>query len=144
VSDYVKEELSAGDVVLARGVSETSLYSLHAHAAATVVPTLFEAGFPWQALEAMLVKTPAIVSRIPAVMERLARFGIDAAGLRLFDPYDVGTLAIHMREALVARESIVRDQEAVRAKLFEYSWNDTADAYFGVMDAELARLAASA
>jgi glycosyltransferase involved in cell wall biosynthesis len=105
------------------------------------VPTRFEGGFPWQALEAMLVDTPAILSRIPAVTERLERFDIDAAGLRLFEPDDVGALAGHMREALVARERLVRDQERAKAALLRYCWNDVADAYFQVIEQHLERLA---
>jgi glycosyltransferase involved in cell wall biosynthesis len=140
VGDYVKCNPLASRLVVAKDVPERNLYSLHAHAVATVVPTRFEGGFPWQALEAMLMNTPAIVSRIPAVTERLTRFEIDSAGLRLFDPDDVTALTRHMRDALVARDEIVRDQEGAKAKLFRYSWNDVADAYFRVIEEHLRRL----
>ena len=54
---------SSERVVIAKDVTEEQLYALHAHAAATVVPTLFEGGFPWQGLEAMLMNTPAITAK---------------------------------------------------------------------------------
>jgi glycosyltransferase involved in cell wall biosynthesis len=130
----------ADHIVFARDVSEEALYALHAYAAATVVPTLFEGGFPWQSLEAMLMDTPAIMSDINAVSERVAAFGIDPTGLRRFEPFDVDALASHMRDALADRAELVRGQRPARDALFRYQWDDVAHAYFRVISDRLQQL----
>jgi glycosyltransferase involved in cell wall biosynthesis len=143
VSRYIREGELEAHVVLAKDVSEETLYALHAYAAATAVPTLFEGGFPWQALEAMLMDTPAILSNIDAISERLSAFGVDSTGLRLFDPMDAGALADHMRDALTDRASLVREQSAVKEALFQYQWNDVARAYFRRISERLGELAST-
>jgi glycosyltransferase involved in cell wall biosynthesis len=140
---FFEERALSDRVVFARDVGEEALYALHAHATATIVPTLFEGGFPWQSLEAMLMDTPAIMSDIDAVSERVAAFGIDPTGLRRFKPFDVETLAAHMRDALADREGLVRDQQPARDALFRYQWDDVARAYFRVISDRLQQLAAA-
>jgi len=137
VQRYIDDNELAPRVVLAKDVNEETLYALHAYAAATVVPTLFEGGFPWQGLEAMLMDTPAIMSKIDAVSERLAAFAIDTAGLRLFDPHDVATLTRHMHDALDDRAALVEGQRPVKDALFRYSWDDVAKAYFKTISGRL-------
>lgn len=134
---YFKQYGLAEHVVFAKDVSEEALYALHAYASATVVPTLFEGGFPWQALEAMLMDTPAILSNIDAVSERLSAFSIDPSGLRRFDPYDVPALVEHMRDALIDRHAMVREQRAVKESLFRHQWQDVARSYFQVISDRL-------
>ncbi len=133
VSRYIAENQLDTHIVLAKDVAEETLYALHAYAVATTVPTLFEGGFPWQALEAMLMDTPAIVSNIDAVSERLSAFGIEPGGLRLFEPLDAESLKAHMRDALNDRASLVREQRSAKEALFQHQWNDVADAYFDLI-----------
>jgi glycosyltransferase involved in cell wall biosynthesis len=133
VAEYIVRNRLTDRVVLVRDVSEEALYALHAYAAATVVPTLFEGGFPWQALEAMLMNTPVILSRIEAVSERLSAFGIDVGGLHLFEPQDHDTLAAYMSEVLRDRTAFVTRQQTVKQALFAYGWQDVARSYFEVM-----------
>jgi glycosyltransferase involved in cell wall biosynthesis len=137
VHDYIKRNGLDKYMILAKDVGEEMLYALHAYAAATVVPTLFEGGFPWQALEAMLMDTPAILSNIAAVTERLSTFNIDAAGLLRFDPYDVPQLVRHMHNVLQNREAVVLRQATAKTRLFEYRWADVARAYYQVMSDHL-------
>jgi glycosyltransferase involved in cell wall biosynthesis len=144
VAQYISENQLDQRVVLAKDISEETLYAMHAYATATTVPTLFEGGFPWQALEAMLMNTPAILSNIEAVSERLAAFGIDSSGLRLFEPMDVVTLTRHMQEALSDRAGLVRQQSAVVESIFRHQWKDVASAYFRVMTDRLQSLALDA
>jgi glycosyltransferase involved in cell wall biosynthesis len=139
VQRYIEDNRLAPWIVLAKDVSEETLYALHANAVATVVPTLLEGGFPWQGLEAMLMDTPAILSDIAVVSERLSAFGIDPAGLRLFPPHDTARLAGHMRDALVDRAAIVPQQRAVKEGLFRYTWDDVAFAYYATISKELVR-----
>jgi glycosyltransferase involved in cell wall biosynthesis len=137
VADYIVRNRLSERVILVRDVSEEDLYALHAYAAATVVPTLFEGGFPWQALEAMLMETPVILSRIEAVSERLSAFGIDDGGLHLFEPHDHESLAAYMSEALTERAAFVASQQPVKTALFAYGWDDVARSYFEIMSRRL-------
>lgn len=130
VESYLRDNHLAESIVLARDVPEEVLYGLHAYAAATTVPTLFEGGFPWQALEAMVMGTPAILSKIEAVTERLAAFGIRSDGLHLFEPLDVDGLAHLMRTALSDREGMVHCQATAADALVRYQWKDVAHAYY--------------
>jgi glycosyltransferase involved in cell wall biosynthesis len=133
VDRYIQESSLGERVILARDVPEEALYALHAYAAATTVPTLFEGGFPWQALEAMVMGTPAILSSIEAVTERLAAFGIPAEGLHLFDPFDATALAELMRNALTHRNEMVRRQASATEALLQHQWKDVAEAYAETM-----------
>jgi glycosyltransferase involved in cell wall biosynthesis len=139
VDRYIRESGLGERVILARDVPEENLYALHAYAAATTVPTLFEGGFPWQALEAMVMGTPAIVANIEAVTERLAAFGIRPDGLHLFEPLDADGLSHLMRAALSDRDALVRSQSAATEALLRYQWKDVAHAYFETMSGRLGR-----
>ncbi len=138
VDRYLRENHLDQAIVLARDVPEEMLYGLHAFAAATTVPTLFEGGFPWQALEAMVMGTPAILSNIEAVTERLTAFGIQPDGLHLFEPLDETALASLMRSALSSRDELVRLQAAAAQALLRYQWKDVARAYFETISGRLA------
>ena len=52
-------------------ISQEDLYGLYELADLSVVPTLSEGGFPWQALEAIYCSCPVVLSDIPVVRERL-------------------------------------------------------------------------
>ena len=54
-------------VICLSTVSENELFSIYRYAAAVVVPTLFEGGFPLQACEAIYMDTPLVLSDIPVV-----------------------------------------------------------------------------
>jgi glycosyltransferase involved in cell wall biosynthesis len=129
-NDDLKEK-----IVLTGDVPEIDLYSLHKYALATVVPTLFEGGFPWQGLEAMLMDTPAIMSKIPVVIERLQYAGIDPdnCGLKLFEPEDYIKLADIIIDVMKDRQKVVKDQQYVKDKLFKYTWDDTSRAYYKIL-----------
>jgi glycosyltransferase involved in cell wall biosynthesis len=138
VECYLRDNHLEEAIVLARDVPEEVLYGLHAYAAATTVPTLFEGGFPWQALEAMVMGTPAILSNIEAVTERVTAFGIRPDGLHLFEPLDVDALARLMKDALTDRDGLVRRQTAAADALLRYQWKDVAHAYFETISSRLA------
>jgi len=131
---YIEENRLKDRIILTGDVPEVDLYSLHKHALATVVPTLFEGGFPWQGLEAMLMDTPAIMSRIPVVLERLKFAGIDTenCGLKLFNPVNEYELVEKILEVLENRNQAVTDQLPVKEKLFAYNWDDVSHQYYKI------------
>ncbi|HEY4715601.1 MAG TPA: glycosyltransferase [bacterium] len=132
--NYIEENGLKKKIVLTGDVPEVDLYSLHKYALATVVPTLFEGGFPWQGLEAMLMDAPAIMSRIPVVLERLKFAGIDPGncGLKMFSPEDEHELAEKILEVLKDRDRAVIDQLPVKEKLFAYTWDDVSHQYYKI------------
>ncbi len=128
-------------IILTGDVPEIDLYSLHKYALATVVPTLFEGGFPWQGLEAMLMDTPAIMSKIPVTIERLKFNGFDPenCGLKLFDPENAEELASRVLDVMKDREKAVLEQSGVKEKLFSYTWDDVSRQYYKLFTELLSR-----
>lgn len=77
-------------------------------AVCSVNPTLFEGGFPFTFTEAYSVGTPSVMSRIPAVMERMPDG--DLADLMLFDPYDPEAMADRILYAMENRDELLARQ----------------------------------
>lgn len=119
-------------IILTGELSEVDMYSLYRHAALTVVPTLAESSFPWQALEAMTMEVPVIVSRIPVVEERLRFHGLaaDTCGLLLFEPLDEDALARMIIHVLAQRTHVLSKQKMLRETLLAYDWHQFSDRYF--------------
>lgn len=95
-------------------------------AAVTVVPTLFEGGFPFPFGESMSVGTPVVMSSIPVTREVVPP---DLAPLMLFDPYDPGDIAEKMAWALDHRQELAERQQALYDNLRHRTWNDVAQEY---------------
>ncbi len=106
-------------IILTGEISEVEMYGLYRYAALAAVPTLSEGGFPWQALEAMAMEIPVIVSRIPVVEERLRYHGLqpETCGLPLFEPHDENVLAQTIIWVLTHRAQAVSEQKTVRDTL---------------------------
>lgn len=121
-------------IVLTGEISEAEMYGLYRYAALAAVPTLSEGGFPWQALEAMAMGIPVIVSRIPVVEERLRYHGLqpETCGLPMFDPHDESALAQAIIRVLGRRSEAVSEQKAVRETLLAYDWHQLGERYFGL------------
>jgi glycosyltransferase involved in cell wall biosynthesis len=105
-----------------RGESSPDLPELHRHAAALVIPSLYE-GFGLPALEAMHAGTPVIAGRTAGLAEVCG----DAA--RLVDPRDAGSI----EQALVDVASTPPLREALRRRGLEraarFSWEQCARAH---------------
>lgn len=135
VHRYAHENHLQSHIVQTGDVPEADLFALHKYAAATVVPTLFEGGFPWQGMEAMFMDTPAIMSRIPVVVERIRSIGLDPerCGLKLFDPEDAQELALIIIEGLRDRQRIVEEQSLLKMRLLSYNWDDVSRQYYDLL-----------
>lgn len=126
----VKRENLRQRLVMLSDISDSDLYAAYREARMVVVPTLFEGGFPWQAMEAMACSVPVAMADIPVVRERLKVCGIEKSDdLLLFEPFDYNTLEGHMKTALSSRDIIVEAQHAIYMKINEYSWEDCAREY---------------
>jgi len=123
-------------VVSTGDLSEAQMVAVYRDADLVVVPTLSEGGFPWQALEAMTMDVPVVLSRIPVVVERLARHGYstETCALRLFEPTDDHALARAIGEVLDDPHAVRHEQAAVRRALLAWNWRDVARAYHVILN----------
>lgn len=123
-----------GRIILTGEISEVDMYSLYRYAALVAVPTLAESSFPWQALEAMAMEVPVIVSRIPVVEERLRYHDLsaDTCGLLMFEPRNENTLAQMIIHVLVNRAQVLSEQKTLRDTLLAYDWHQLNDRYFSL------------
>lgn len=119
-------------IIFCKSVPELDLYSLYAHAEAITVTSLFEGGFPLQALEALMMDTPVIMAKIPVTLERLAHEGLaqESCGLLLYSPEDENGLAEGIRAILRDRGKVVQNQERAKRKLLSYTWDDVSREYY--------------
>jgi len=139
VDQLIRENHLESAVVLTGDLSEYELYAFHKFAVATVVPSLFEGGFPWQGLEAMAMGTPAIMAKIPVTLERLQFLGFDpqTCGLSLFEPQNVGDLVSQIKQVLSDRAQIVTQQEKIKSELLKYTWKEAGERYFQILNTKM-------
>ncbi len=129
---YAKQYGLLANVIQCGDVAEYELYSLYRAAEMTVSSSLFEGGFPLQALESFLVNTPVVLSRIPPTVERIRHEGFDpnSCGLRLFDPTDEVCLANNIVAILDNRDKAIAELSEVRSKLLAYTWDHVSHQYY--------------
>lgn len=139
-SEFVRRNGLAEHVILTGEISERDMYSLYRHSSMAVIPTLGESSFPFQALEAMAMEVPVVVSRIPVVEERLRHHGleVEASGLRLFAPRDEADLARQVIHVLGHRSRVLAEQAGLRAILLACDWRQFSDLYFDLFKRLLA------
>jgi glycosyltransferase involved in cell wall biosynthesis len=134
LKELAKELGVTSRLVLPGEVSSFDLYALHRAAAVTVVTTLFEGGFPWQAIESMSCNTPVVMSRIPVVEERLKSMnGVSCDDLVLFEPDNLNELCQGIRHALRHRTAVVESQDRVVEAFNRYTWSDVAFQYSEIL-----------
>jgi glycosyltransferase involved in cell wall biosynthesis len=95
----------------------------------TVVPTLFEGGFPFPFTESLSVDTPVVMSSTPVTRETLPP---DLARTTLFDPYDVDDMAQRIHWGLEHRGELLAKQQPFYAKLRRRTWDRVLDEYLTV------------
>jgi glycosyltransferase involved in cell wall biosynthesis len=98
-------------------------------AALTVVPTLFEGGFPFQFSESMSVGTPVVMSDIAATREVLPERLVDRM---LFDPTDPMSIAARIEWALDNRDTLRDIQTPFYEEMKMRTWDKVADEYLDV------------
>jgi hypothetical protein len=104
----------------------TAFYHL---ARLTVVPTLFEGGFPFPFTESLSVDTPAVMSSIPVTRETLPP---DLAEVMLFDPYDVDSMVERIDWGLTHRQELLVRQKQFYKQLRSRTWDKVLEEYLAV------------
>ncbi len=132
---FIKKNNLLPYLILPGEITESDLYALYQHASLTVVTTLFEGGFPWQAMESMLMKTPVLISNIPMVNERLSYINtLPEFSPFLFTPTDENELAEKILIALEDKDKTYQKQKNTADLLLNYSWKDTASKYLEIFE----------
>lgn len=130
--EYADKHGLGDQIIFCKSIPELDLYSLYAHADVVTVTSLFEGGFPLQALEALVMDAPLILSRIPVTLERLTYEGLapETCGLRLYSPEDENELAGEIKMVLQDRGESIRRQTKAKRKLLSYTWDDVSRKYY--------------
>ena len=110
------------------GDAHAAFYTL---AALTVVPSLFEGGFPFPCDESLAHGTPVVMSDIPAARELVPP---ELAQAMLFDPYDVAAIEGRIAWALDHRGELLRQQLAWSSGR-RRTWDDVAGEYLAALAA---------
>lgn len=129
LKDFVNSRNLEFDILSFTQVPPKVHAALYARAELTVVPTLFEGGFPGPFTESVSVGTPVILSDIPVVREIL-----DESELKLmtFNPYSKYELMDKLLWALENREILINEQKRIYEKLGERSWENVGEEYVNV------------
>jgi len=104
MDEYITEERLHLDVLSMHYMPPVVHASFYTCAKLTVVPTLFEGGFPFVFSESLSVNTPVVLSDIPAVREV---FSEEERKLFCFDPYNIQEMAHKIKWALENRSSLL-------------------------------------
>jgi glycosyltransferase involved in cell wall biosynthesis len=100
-----------------------ALFSL---AALTVVPSLFEGGFPFPFTESLSVDTPVVMSSIPVTRELLPP---ETHERILFHPYSTPDIAAKIRWGLEHRDELLRIEQPIYQEMAERTWDVVADEF---------------
>lgn len=100
----------------------SDLPSLYRYAAGTIVPTLFEGGFPLPILESLTVGTPVAAAKIGVVQEIVPNADV----LFGFDPHDANDIARAIAQLRQQGRSRVAAQQQAAKSVLSRSWLDAA------------------
>lgn len=119
------------NIKFACNLTDEELRTFYHYAACVPIPTLMEGGFPLQAIEAMAMEVPFVVSDIGVVRERLENCNFEEpdCGLLLFDPHNPQEFAEKIQIAFEEREKIVQGQNVFWEFFSKYTWKDAAESY---------------
>lgn len=113
IDDALQHSLQRTRIHLPGFIDQNDKMALYAGASILVYPSFYE-GFGFPPLESLLAGTPVITSRNSALPEIVGEWAT------LIDPYDVGELALVLRELLRAPARV--PEEIQRAVQQRYTW----------------------
>lgn len=129
MQEYITQERLHLDVLSMHYMPPVVHASFYACAKLTVVPTLFEGGFPFVFSESLSVNTPVVMSDIPVVREVLSD---DERDLFCFDPYDTQDMSNKIMRALENHSALLSAQELIFEQMQTRTWKDVAEEYIRV------------
>jgi glycosyltransferase involved in cell wall biosynthesis len=96
----------------------------------TVVPSLFEGGFPFPFSESMAHGTPVVMSAIPVTLEHVPP---SMRARILFDPHDVEAMARQIKWGLTHRDELLTIEWPLFDEFNRRTWHSVAAEYLGVV-----------
>lgn len=136
---YVRERRLERDVLSVPDLPADVHAAFYRLAKLTVVPSLFEGGFPFPFTESLSVDTPVVMSSMPCTRELLP---LEVRPRILFDPYDSNDLAEKIAWALDHREELLAIERPIYQEMAKRTWSVVAGEYLDVFDAVARRSAA--
>jgi glycosyltransferase involved in cell wall biosynthesis len=132
VAAFLHEHNLAMDVLFLHGMTVPELAACYHLADLAVNPSLSEGGCPFTLTEALSVRTPVVMSRIPVTEEIVTE--PDLQNLMLFDGYDWKDMANKIEWALQNRETLLARQQQLYQELASRTWGDVVDDYIAILD----------
>jgi len=128
--EFINKELLNLDVISVHNLPPKIHASFYACSTLTLVPTLFEGGFPFVFSESLSLGTPVLMSKIPVVEEVLPKTLVKEI---CFDPYDINDIVRKVEWAVNNREHILEVELEVYNHLRKRTWRDVALEYFDLI-----------
>lgn len=126
VKDYIRNAHLELDVLSIPNLPPDVHAAFYVLARLTVVPTLFEGGFPFLFEESMSVGTPVVMSSLPVTIDTVPH---DLASRMLFDPYDTIDMANKIEWAVKHRADMFAMQRPLFESMKARTWGDVAKEY---------------
>lgn len=129
MQEYVNAEKLHLDVISMHYMPARVHAAFYACARLSVVPTLFEGGFPFVFTESLSVGTPVVISDIPVVREV---FSEDERSLICFDPYNIEKMVERISWAIDNEMYLLDFEKNIFGKMKERTWKIVAEEYLNV------------
>ncbi len=122
-------------VLVKKDLTNEEMYSLFASASASAISSIFEGGFPLQAMEALRLDVPVTIADTEFSIERIEFMGFtkESCGIPIFNPYNENDLADKLRYLLNNKEEAINSQKNIKEKILSYTWKDVATIFYNDM-----------
>lgn len=124
---FIDERKLYYDIIPITAIPPRIHAAFYCKASLTVVPTLFEGGFPFCFSESLSVNTPVIMSDIPVTSEMIK--DDEMKNEMLFDPYDVNQIRKKINWALDNNEMLLKKQKVIYNNMKKRTWDIVANEY---------------
>lgn len=129
---YMLENGLTIDVMSIRDIPSEMLTHFFNAAELTVLPSLFEGGFPLAFMESVAAGTPTLISEIPTAMEMIS--SADNLADAIMKPLDVSDMATKIENALRHRAELLARQRRFMIKIESRTWSDVASEYLHALN----------
>lgn len=129
LGEFIESRKLHLDVISLHNLPANVHAAFYACAELSLVPSLFEGGFPFVFSESLSVGTPVLLSNIPVVREVLSSPNYEKI---IFNPYNIQDIVNKTKWALTHREELINSEMKIFAQMKSRTWNDVAQEYYRV------------
>lgn len=130
--EFIEERKLYYDILPITAIPPRVHAAFYCKASLTVVPTLFEGGFPFCFSESLSVNTPVIMSDIPVTSEMIQDDELKRD--MLFNPYDVNEIRNKINWALDNSEMLLEKQKVIYNNMKKRTWDIVANEYINCFE----------